>query len=156
MAEKEELEFKRMQLEVYMKHREVLISGELSQSLSYDKHILTLASGGLGLSIIFMHDIATRPVCWSFCFLIITWLCLTLSILSTLVSFLTSQEAYRRQCNAWDEEMRNLEQKDSTEPLSNPYTTWTGRLNIVSMILFILGVVSFIIFAAGNVQIQHT
>ena len=139
--------------QVYLEHRRELVVGEMEQARSYDKHILTLASGGLALSVVFLQHVAPNPVCWTFTFIILAWLAMTLCILSTLLSFLLSQAAYRQARDDADEAMRTLE---GHEPPVKPNlcSTWTNRLNWCSMIFFVSGVISFLIFAAGNLKLS--
>lgn len=154
MSEDDLTEKERVRWEAYYRHRDNLIHGEFEQARSYDKHILALASGALGLSVIFVNKIAPRPACWSYGFLVGAWTCLTLSILSTLCSFLSSQAAYRRSCEDWDKHM-DSEKSDEGTLLGNPYATCTTALNILSMALFVLGVSGLVVFAAGNIDLAH-
>ena len=156
MAEEDDSEQSRFLYNIYIQHRRDLILGKCEQYRSFDKNILTLASGGLGLSIIFVQHVAPKPVCWSFPFLILTWVCLLLSILSTLISFLTSQEAFEKRIADLDKQQSSPEQgSESAMSPNDSWSSWTRRFNIASLVTFWLGVVFFTVFAAPNITYQH-
>ena len=140
--------------DVYLRHRELLVTGDLQQSLAYDKHILTLASGALGLTRLFVDKIAQKPVCWTFLLLIITWVSFAFSILSTLISYKTSQRAYRENCDNWDKFEAGKTAADEVSD-SSSWSKATSILNVLSMCLFVVGMFSFIIFASCNIHISH-
>jgi len=95
--------------QTYLQHRETLDRGEFEQSRLYDKHVLTLASGALALSLVYVREVAPKPILWSFPILLGTCACFAFSIISTLISFVTSQKAHERSREAWDQAMRSPE-----------------------------------------------
>jgi hypothetical protein len=77
--------------EGWAKHREWLVSAYENATQSFDKAIMTLAGGALGVSIAFIHDVAPKPEHkW---LLGVAWSLFALSLLLILASFLTSQRA---------------------------------------------------------------
>jgi hypothetical protein len=142
-------------------HREFLLKSLYEQAKSFDKGILTLAASALALSLVFIQKISPSPDSWTIPFLMVSWCCFAVCILSTLISFLTSQAAHRQQIDEWDKKYKKSEDSKesdtySTEPkcsqtkkLKN-YGSITTYLNISSMILFVLGVFSFVVFAFIN------
>ena len=131
--------------QVYLDERKQLIDAERNTAQQFDKAILTLASGALGLSITFIKQIAPHPKSQSIYFLIVAWVLFSFSILSTLISFLISQAACRRQREILDQDISEKEHK-----INNNAADWTNRLNYLSIAFFILGIVFLIIFSAVN------
>jgi len=139
----------KMKYEVYLEERKSLINAELEQARHFDKYILTLAAGTFGLSLLFIRQIAPQPETGIIWLLVTAWAVFGASILSTLISFLLSQEAcskQRKMLAEWYKE--NTEHKE--EEIKNVFATWTKGLNWTSMSLFIVGVVFLIIFSTLN------
>lgn len=90
---------------MYLWERRALIETEQNQSLQYDKAILTLSAGALGVTVVFVHEIAPAPDKDTLHFLFGGWAAFALSILSTLFSFLSSQAAHRQQRDSLDREI---------------------------------------------------
>jgi hypothetical protein len=80
---------------VLYREREILIDELREASRNFDQNMLTLSAGALGLSITFVNLIAPKPQGTS-C-LIYAWCFFIGALLSTLISFLTSQSACRKQ-----------------------------------------------------------
>jgi heme exporter protein D len=120
-------------------YREMLVAAHQKSSESYDKALMTLAGGALALSITFLHDIAPKPVhkgwlAWS-------WALLALSLLLTVASFLLSQKAI----------LREIAKRDAHDASpANRWTRGTTTLNVLSGLLFILGVSCLVRFAFYN------
>jgi preprotein translocase subunit SecE len=136
---------KQEQYQVYLEERKQLIAAERDTAQQFDKAILLLAAGALALSITFINQIAPNPKPVSIYFLIVAWVLFCTSLLSTLISFLTSQVACRKQRDILDDKIA-----DKSNNKDNRATSWTNRLNYFSITFFILGVVSLIIFSALN------
>jgi len=85
------LDNKGLTYDTYLKEREFLIDSEREGSKSFDKFILSLSAGAIGLSLTFLTNIVSNVSSWSIWFLIIAWGLLVLSMLSTMISLLTSQ-----------------------------------------------------------------
>lgn len=131
--------------QIYLEERKQLIAAERETAQQFDKAILTLAAGALALSITFINQIAPNPKPHSVYFLIGAWILFCSSILSTLISFLTSQAACRKQRDILDDKLSSRENNKS-----NKAASWTNRLNYFSIAFFILGVVSLIVSSAMN------
>lgn len=131
--------------QIYLEERKQLIAAERETAQQFDKAILTLAAGALALSITFINQIAPNPKPHSVYFLIGAWILFCSSILSTLISFLTSQVACRKQRDILDDKLSSRENNKS-----NKAASWTNRLNYFSIAFFILGVVSLIVSSAMN------
>lgn len=132
----------------YLDERKLLVKTMLEESKLFDTNILTLAAGALGLSLTFIKNIAPNNPKVLF-MLTIAWLGFWVSTCSTLSSFLVSQDACLRQIEiiGADLEDSNQDRKNTHE---NKLTIWVRRLNIISIISFIIGVIFLIFFTIYN------
>jgi len=137
--------------EVYFEERKQLIDAEREGARSFDKAILTLAAGAFGLSIAFIEKIVPSPRAGSAEILVSAWALFGLSLLLTLVSFLTSQKACARQREILEENYFGQSRSAKQMTLRNIWATCTNVLNIFSIGAFILGVVLLAVFGAINV-----
>lgn len=133
----------------YLDERASLTAAKKESSQYFDKSILTLASGALGLSIAFITKIAPTPKESTLGFLYCSWIILCASLLSTLVSFLTSQHACQKQIAILENSYFGTQKKTDDR---NPLGRVTVFLNWSSIILFILGIVFLIVFSILNVK----
>jgi hypothetical protein len=147
-------EYENLKYQIYTDERKLLIATEQDQAKTFDKYILTLSSGALGLSLAFIKIIKSINPGSEF-WLVAAWVLFSLSTLSTLISFLTSQIACRKQVDILEASFFPEDKKKETSE-SNHYSTATGILNITSITLLILGVSVFIIFATQNIKTIDT
>jgi len=136
---------KQEEYQVYLEERKQLVEAERKTAQQFDKIITTLAAGALALSITFIYQIAPQPKSYSKYFLIGAWISFCFSLLSTLISFLTSQAACRGQRDILDEDILG---KNNNKP--NKAASWTNRLNYFSIGFFIFGVIFLIVFSTIN------
>lgn len=122
-----------------------MVSSERETAQQFDKSILTLAAGSLALSITFIDKIAPHPKDSSIFYRIIAWIFFCLSLLFTLVSFLTSQAACRKQLEILDDDILGKESRKDNSP-----ALWTNRLNYLSIGAFIFGILTLVIFCTVN------
>lgn len=106
----------------------------------FDKAILTLSSAAIGISLAFLDKIAPDPVRTRW-LVLVAWLMLTLSLLSTVVSFLTSQNAIRS----------DYVNYGAGKPVKGG-NRWTPSLNYAAAALLVGGVLSLILFAYLNLD----
>jgi uncharacterized membrane protein YhaH (DUF805 family) len=130
-----------------LEERKSLVSALLDQSSSYDKWILTLASGALALSLTFIEKIAPHPQTQTIYYLVGAWSSFGLSMLMTLLSFLFSQKACLKNIEIIEKRLNN-----NNSPTSNNFTILTNILNWLSMAFFLVGVAFLIVFAVYNVS----
>lgn len=133
--------------QAYLEHRRVLTDIESQQQRSFDKAILSVSSGALGLSLLFSEKIAAIPVhsCWLYA----AWIALCLAIVSTTVSFLLSVEATSKQRDLFDRWY--LHGAEGEEP-SSQLTAWVGGLNWTSLVFACVGVLFLTWFAVVNFE----
>jgi len=130
-------------------YRAFLISAEQKSQEDYDKTIITLSGGALGVSFAFVKDIVgsqslTQPV-W----LCVAWIAWALSVTSVLASFYFSRLALRRTVAKFDKDLESL-YKDTPGGF---FTRTTQVLNILGGLLFLTGVVAMIIFVLVSYNI---
>lgn len=127
-------------------YRNLLISTEQKSQEAYDKTILYLSGGALGISFVFMRDIiGENPIILKGC-LFGSWICWSLSVTSVLASFYFSRLALRRAIKQLDQD------KIQSEKPGGWLDCLTGILNFSGGALFLAGLVSIIIFASKNVR----
>ena len=127
-----ELEDSSLPDDVYREERNSLVDAEREGSRSFDKAVLTLSAGALGLSITFLRQIAPSPIPGTVVVLIFAWIAFGLSVLCTLSSFLTSQRAIGRQREILDEIYSKKIPNENWSGLKNPWSTVTSILNVIS------------------------
>ena len=136
--------------ETYLSTRKSYDEAELEVSGRYDKWILTLSGGALGLSITFIEKIAKSPTPDTLVWLKISWVCLVLSLLTGLLSLVTSQSAIRENRNELD--LAHSERRAPRLIFSRCFTYVTNGLNWGSLFLFILGVAFLCVFSFTNID----
>jgi len=140
---------------VYLNERRSLVDAEFEQSRLFDKSILTLAAGAFGLSLTFIRQIVPAESKPDAIFLLIfAWIFFGVSLLATLVSFLTSQFACSKQREIL-ETRYFLEQEERKSDIvknapKNCMRGLTMCLNISSILFFIMGVGCFAGFSIVN------
>ena len=125
-------------------YRRQLIALEQKAQESYDKTLLTLSGGALGLSFAFVTTLVQRGSMRVSGLLIGAWFSWALSLATTLTSHLTSQAAIRRA----------IKDFDSGRPVERPggrYDLLTVVLNVGAGVLFIVGVVFAGFFVWRNI-----
>jgi hypothetical protein len=140
--------------DVYLGEREKLISSLAEETHKFDKAILTLSGGAFGFSLAFIKDIVPTIKGGTFFWLLASWAGFGLSLLSTMISFLASQGACRKQIEILEQDFfgeEKQEKQKKQEKLTNRAAGWTLGLNITSIAAFILGVILLVVFVAINV-----
>jgi len=136
---------------VYLEERKSLVDAEREGSRLFDKAILTLAAGAFGLSLTFIRQIVPNIISGTMFMLICAWVGFCISLLSTLISFLTSQFACSKQREILEAEyFDNHSGYEKKAIFKNKTAIWTKRLNILSIFTFIIGVIFLAIFSIIN------
>ena len=141
---------RRAKYEIYLEERKLLIQAEKEGSQQFDKAILTLAAGALAISITFINQIAPHPKPGTICFLAWGWVAFGMSLISTLVSFFTSQKACRKQIAILEHDVLDKKESESNKQ-KNDWAIWTNYLNIVSILAFVIGVIFLGYFSISNI-----
>ena len=143
-------EAKKERNRIYASTRQDLLIRNLSNSEKYDNAILTLSTGVLGISLAFIKDIVPLDRSQYVFLLKTSWWVFGLSIVSTLVSFVLSQLAIKRQLKY--AEKYYLEEEDWYLKKKNHPALWTEFVNYASGILFIAGILATICFVSINIK----
>ena len=134
-------------------YRNLLQETEQEMQSSYDKAVMALSGGALGISMTFFKDfVATKVtpsqpvegVCWLF----IAWICWGVSTTAVLFSLFTSASAMRKTIEQTDNKM--IYYKD--ESLGGWQDKLTRLLNPVAGFLFLFGVVAYALFVKFNLK----
>ncbi|MFC2008625.1 hypothetical protein ACFLUT_01025 [Chloroflexota bacterium] len=137
--------------ETYLEERRALVGAELDQARQFDRHILYLAAGSFGLSLLFVQRFGSDLSGCAVAFLLLGWMAFCASIGCTLTSFLVSTAALKRQRELLDEWLDEAENKRATaDSKQNPLAHTVTVLNVASLVLFLLGAGSLIGFAIAN------
>lgn len=151
MSKLDSKENNNLKYKVYLEERKSLVDAEREGSRLFDRAILTLAAGAFGLSLVFIRQIVPNIKPGTLFMLIFAWVGFSVSILSTLVSFLTSQFACSKQREILEAEyFNNHSNQDKKDKFKNKHAIWTKGLNIFSIITFIIGVIFLAIFSIVN------
>lgn len=131
--------------DIYLSERASLIEEERQQSRLFDRGVLTLTAGAFGLSFLLLQSIENPRELFLIGF---GWLGFCMSLLSTMVSFLCSQEAYRRQVEILD----NIQNADSSQRIDfqNCWERYTKWLNWGSLFGLLVGIICLAVFAYRN------
>ena len=124
-----------------LEFRDHLIKAQQTASRDFDKAIMTLSAGALGISLAFVHNVSLHPK-W-IVGLAASWGFFALSLAFVVVSLLTSQAEL-------DRYLARLDAGDRSHGFS-----WTELLNWLAGFAFLLGVVLLIIFAYENLKRVH-
>ena len=127
-------------------YRQSLIAAEQSMQGEYDKGVLTLSGGALGISLVFLKDVVgTRPLVHSEC-LLASWIVWGLSIAFVLSSYFTSTKALRRAVTDTDERTIYITLAQSG------WATATKVLNALGGICFFVGIILIVTFVSFNLK----
>lgn len=134
---------------VNLEYWRALASADHAASQDYDKAVMALAGGALGLSLSFIKDVVKEPVPGSVAWIAASWMLLTIALLSTLVSMLASQRALRTA-------MRQL--RGGGGAADHPGGAWsrvTHVCNASAALMLVLGLAGMICFATLNYEGGH-
>lgn len=130
-------------------YRQHLVIAEQKAQEDYDKAVLALSGGGLGVSLAFIEKVVGSGPLQSAHLLTGAWLAWVVSIASVLVSYFLSRHALR--CA--------IEQVDGVRPhirrLGGKMTIATEIANVASGLCFVIGVVLITFFAVANLEAKN-
>lgn len=86
-------------------YRQSLVAAEQAMQGEYDKGVLTLSGGALGISLVFLKDVVGEHPLKNPGFLLAAWTAWGLSIAFVLCSYFTSTKALRRAVEDTDHHM---------------------------------------------------
>ena len=127
-------------------YRTMLLGLEQQMQSAYDKAVMTLSGGALGISLTFLKDVADKTALRNTGWLLTAWILWGLSVTSVLASFFTSSLALRKAIRQTDERLIYV------EVVGGRLNQITSFLNPFAGLLFFLGVVSIVLFVGGNIR----
>ncbi len=131
--------------DAYDKAYQDLLKRQLSNNENFDKGILTLASGGLALTVAFLGNVHAVT---GIALLIICWLSLFVSVLSTLGSYLASQQGIKIQKGLL--QRYHVQRDDSALEERNRAAEVNEILAWVSAVGFAVGILFLLLFFGIN------
>jgi len=133
---------------IYAETRDDLLKRNLSNCENMDKAVLTLSSALLGLSLGFTKDVVSLENASFVWLLVSSWALFAAAIISTLMSFLSSQWGIRRQLVLAHEYY--LEEKEEAFDAPNFWARATEFINVCSAALFVAAVIATVVFISLN------
>lgn len=131
-------------------YREWLVKSEHQASQDFDKAILTLAAGALGLSLMLIDPKRLSSPAHGTWALGVSWASLSLCLLASLLSLITSRLALRKTIQQVDAGLVRLEAPGGR------YSAATEALNIGAAALLVVGVCFLVGFAWMNIaEVTH-
>lgn len=127
-------------------YRKQLQALEQKMQSEYDKAIMALSGGALGVSMTFLKDVVLDQGVHGGNFLLGAWICWGASVTCTLFSFYTSAQALRRAVQQTDDRAIYLEM------VGGKFNCVTKILNFSGGALFMLGVILIVFFASRNLS----
>ncbi|MBP1627552.1 MAG: hypothetical protein H6Q00_2027 [Holophagaceae bacterium] len=139
---------RQQRLEMFNSLRNEIWSRQMSNSESYDRNLLSLATLFLGLSLTFLKDISCYPSTTYRFMLSSSWGLFALAVVCTIGSILTSQAGLNRRLE--DAEQYYIEGSEDHFNKRNSYAVGTRYLNKMSAISFISAIVLTVWFVIIN------
>ena len=130
--------------------RDDLFKRQLSNSQFLAKAVLSLSGAGLAFTFVFIKDIVPLKPETDLSLMYISWISFILAIVCTLVSFLISQMAIKKQLKL-NYEYYILE-KEEAKDKKNQLSPIIPLLSWVSVIVYILAVTSIATFITLNIR----
>jgi hypothetical protein len=127
-------------------YRGLLTRTEQDSQAEFDKAVLALSGGALGLSFAFTKDIIGTATMVHAGYLLAAWIGWALSSTSVLVSFFTSQLALRKAIRQLDRGTIGMERPGGLWDFS------TASLNLLGLVLFLFGLAMMVIFLNYNLH----
>ena len=124
-------------------YRRSLVALQQDAQVDYDKALLTLSGGALGISFAFFRDIAAKLATTHAGFLLGAWIFWALSLTAALAAFYTSVGAFQKIIKQIDE---------GREPDVDKANAPTKLLNKLAGVLFVPGVFCAIVFLYQNLH----
>jgi len=133
-------------------YRGLLTKMEQESQADFDKTVLTLSGGALGLSFAFTKDVVGTENVIHTGFLLSAWIGWGLSSTAVLLSFFTSQLALRKAIRQLDDGKLEQTDKERMERPGGWYDWLTAKLNPAGLFLFLFGLAMMLVFLCFNVK----
>ena len=134
------------QYKIYLDRRQELVNSKFKVAEDFDKALLTLSGGALGISMTFIKDIVIKPEHkW---ILVISWTCFGLSIIILLLGFHVCRKAYMQEIVSLDAIQEKSKKANNKK---NLWSEATEVANIFALVFFIIGLSSLATFIFINI-----
>lgn len=130
--------------EELIKYRDWLVQADHQASLNYDKAVMALSGGALGVSVTFLKDIVPAPILSTKPLLYVSWIAFAVSLAAILISYPFSMASLRNTVRQVDDG------SIYTKPIGGFATNFTEFLRVLAAIGFLVGVAGFVWFALVN------
>jgi len=147
--------------DVYVQERSKELESQLQVSERFEKSLILISGGALGLSMTFIKEIVSAPSFLSWLYW--AWGFLAASLCLCVVSlFCSLQSIHRKVINLDEKELRQrivegtVQQNESNRQFekidinSNPYGTVVEWLNPIAVVCFCVGISALIVFVVKN------
>ena len=125
-------------------YRSQLLAAEQKMQEDFDKTVLSLSGGALGISFAFITDVVGDGPLVQTSLLLAAWIVWGLSVVCVLASFYVSHLALRTAIAQIDSERIRQERPGGR------YDELTAALNAVGGLLFLAGVILVVLFVSRN------
>lgn len=135
----------------YEQYKQSIDNLAQSSQDSWDKHVLSLSSAGIGLSLVVLKDVAGNGRNYII-LMIIAWSLWGIAILISLLSFVSATKNFEKisrkiSVQKWETAPRGFLNKIASNSVLDKCT---GLCNTLSLICFLAAVICFIIYVSLN------
>lgn len=135
--------------QLYLEHRKSLVELGVAQIGLFDKTLLLLSTGALGVSALFVDTFVGDDELLNMqTLLAFSWGAFALTMLCNLLSYLSSWHDMETERKAWDEK---YEAGDISIPHTNAWRTATQWLNVSAFLFFLGGLATLLVFCFNNI-----
>ena len=135
-----------MSEDALIEYRRHLVAAEQKSQEDFDKTVLSLSGGALGISFVFLKDVVGSNPIEAPGYLIASWIAWGASAMAVLASYFMSHLALRRAIVQVD--MGTIFQQKA----GGGFRTATAILNAAGALLFMLGVCTIALFVSANLK----
>lgn len=155
-------EYKNKLYEEYSVERAKLHDNSLETAGRYDRAVLSISTGALALSVVFVEKIVPQPTKHTVFLLVIAWFLLLSSVVFQLLALSASQLATRKQITLLDAEYKQLLYGNElipnvgnvTEQKENPFAKKVTLHNTLSLWSLVIGIVFVMVFSTLNILLK--
>lgn len=143
-------------IKFYTEFRESLQNVVDKSEDEFEKRLLYVAAGALGLSFSFITDIVVINQCKLLCLLIVGWGLLSLCILINLLSHLWSKNKANKAIDLVDERLISESNDSKLRSEIKRMNGYTRLINNITVWFLFLGIISILSFATINLHKDKT
>lgn len=152
MSEDSDQTIQPIERQIYLDHRKALVDLGVAQIGLYDKTLLLLSTGALGVSALFVDTFVPEDANLNNgTLLAFAWIAFAATMLANLLSYLSSYYDTTIEIREWDEK---YVAGDLDRVHDNPARVVTQWLNIIALISFASGLVALLVFCFSNLGVR--